>query len=288
MSPSPISSAPATRGVAFPGCVCCVYTNAVGQVTNSRCRPPGTCSPGTQIGGTTPAPTTTTARPTTTSAPTTTSTTTTAAPGCPVGSTPCNGVCCPSPCQCLQRLDGGFSCVNATQGRGCSGTDTGACDNGFACIAGICRGICGSATTTTAAPTTTTTATPTTTSAPTTTTTIQPTTTTTTTSQPPCIGNGLPCTNGLAPCCDPNRACIGGVCAPRGGVGQTCDSGQNSDCQDGLICCAGICRDPLTDSNNCRTFGTVCDANECLGCFFGTCILTCGIGTICFEGGCAD
>ncbi len=33
-----------------PGCVCCTYTNAVtGQVINSRCRPPGTCSPGTTV-----------------------------------------------------------------------------------------------------------------------------------------------------------------------------------------------------------------------------------------------
>src|SRR5215203_898452 len=48
-----------------PGCVCYVYTDAVGQVTNSRCRPPGTCSPGTQAGG--PPTTTTSARPTTTS-----------------------------------------------------------------------------------------------------------------------------------------------------------------------------------------------------------------------------
>ena len=33
-----------------PGCVCCTYTNAItGQVINSRCRPPGTCSPGQTI-----------------------------------------------------------------------------------------------------------------------------------------------------------------------------------------------------------------------------------------------
>ena len=85
-------------GVCNPGCVCCVYTNPItGQVTNSRCRPPGTCSPGAQVGGpttaapttttppTTPPPTTTTVAPTTTTttttqAPTTTTTTTTAAP----------------------------------------------------------------------------------------------------------------------------------------------------------------------------------------------------------------
>ncbi len=41
------------------GCVCCIYTNSVGQVTNSRCRPPGTCAPGSVAGSTTtPAPTT--------------------------------------------------------------------------------------------------------------------------------------------------------------------------------------------------------------------------------------
>src|SRR5215218_2027967 len=57
------------------GCVCCVYTNAVtGQVTNSRCRPPGTCT-GTIVSPTT----TTTVAPTTT---TTTEPTTTAAPVC--------------------------------------------------------------------------------------------------------------------------------------------------------------------------------------------------------------
>ncbi len=76
-------------GGCLPGCVCCVYTNSItGTVINSRCRPPGTCSPGTQVGGTptttTAAPTTTTTAPTTTTvAPTTTTqqpTTTTASP----------------------------------------------------------------------------------------------------------------------------------------------------------------------------------------------------------------
>jgi hypothetical protein len=33
--------------VCADGCVCCVYTNSItGTVINSRCRPPGTCSPG--------------------------------------------------------------------------------------------------------------------------------------------------------------------------------------------------------------------------------------------------
>lgn len=31
-------------GVCNPGCVCCVYPNG-----NSRCRPPGTCAPGTAV-----------------------------------------------------------------------------------------------------------------------------------------------------------------------------------------------------------------------------------------------
>ena len=66
------------------GCVCCLYTNPItGTVINSRCRPPGTCSPGVEAGGaTTPAPTTTVAPITTTVAPTTTvrPTTTTVAP----------------------------------------------------------------------------------------------------------------------------------------------------------------------------------------------------------------
>lgn len=30
------------------GCVCCEYRNSQGRVTNSRCRPPGTCAPGTE------------------------------------------------------------------------------------------------------------------------------------------------------------------------------------------------------------------------------------------------
>ena len=80
-------------GKCSPGCVCCVYPNG-----NSRCRPPGTCSPsevrcpagqvlgpsGVCIAPTTtttaaPTTTTTTATPTTTTtpAPTTTTTTTT-------------------------------------------------------------------------------------------------------------------------------------------------------------------------------------------------------------------
>lgn len=29
------------------GCVCCAYANARGRIINSRCRPPGTCGPGT-------------------------------------------------------------------------------------------------------------------------------------------------------------------------------------------------------------------------------------------------
>src|SRR5215203_6862443 len=39
-------------GCCNPGCVCCVYTNPfTGTVINSRCRPPGTCSPGIEVGG---------------------------------------------------------------------------------------------------------------------------------------------------------------------------------------------------------------------------------------------
>lgn len=138
-------------GTCKAGCVCCVYPNG-----NSRCRPPGNCAsggeeryPSDQVvypihGCVTPAPTTSTTTSSTTLAPTTIATTTarTAAPVCPDGATDCNGACCPSPCQCLQRLDGGLSCVNATQGRGCSGPEAGRCDDGFACVAGVCRGIC--------------------------------------------------------------------------------------------------------------------------------------------------
>ena len=60
-------------GVCTNGCVCCVYPNG-----NSRCRPPGTCSPGIEVvGTTTAAPTTTTPAPTTTSTTSTTTTSTT-------------------------------------------------------------------------------------------------------------------------------------------------------------------------------------------------------------------
>jgi hypothetical protein len=71
------------------GCVCCVYTNPVtNRVINSRCRPPGTCAPGTAVcpPGQIPDASGGCAAPTTT-------TTTTAAPGqtCPVGAGTCGG-----------------------------------------------------------------------------------------------------------------------------------------------------------------------------------------------------
>ena len=39
------------------GCVCCLYHNSLGRVTNSRCRPPGTCGPGTEVSPTPTCPT---------------------------------------------------------------------------------------------------------------------------------------------------------------------------------------------------------------------------------------
>ena len=62
------------------GCVCCVYGNG-----NSRCRPPGLCAPGTEVGGTTTTTTTTTAAPTTT---------TTTTSRCSSGMVQCGASCC--------------------------------------------------------------------------------------------------------------------------------------------------------------------------------------------------
>ena len=228
------------------GCVCCVYGNG-----NARCGPPGNCGNGGQqvcppgltpdpVHGcltpttttstttttTTAAPTTTTVAPTTTTTTTTTTTapstttTTTAAPGCPDGSTNCNGICCASSCACLQRLDGGLSCVNATQGRGCSGGEAGACDNGFACIQGICRGICDASATTT---------------------------TTTTTTSGPCFSLGENCISSNSCCNYPNAICgfvfDGSIsdppllcCKPSGGSCSTW-----ADCCNGKPCVGGVC-----------------------------------------------
>ena len=128
------------------GCVCCDYGNG-----NSRCRPSGACSPGTEVGGTTPAPTTTTSTTTTTQQPTTststtqqptTSTTTststtstTAAPDpctedgadCP-GGVCLGGVCCNTG----PGLPGSEICDARTGGTCCSG-DTICCGGDGCC-----------------------------------------------------------------------------------------------------------------------------------------------------------
>lgn len=137
-------------GKCNPGCVCCVYGNG-----NSRCRPPGTCSGGTEVGPTTPPPTTTTA-PTTT---TTTTATTTSAPSpdqgtCETGEEYCNStetincngtgclcdvttsgqtVCrdqvrlcipCTTDFSCLGALGQVSYCFNSTEKCDCSSGDT--------------------------------------------------------------------------------------------------------------------------------------------------------------------
>ena len=129
-----------------PGCVCCVYTNPItGTVINSRCRPPGTCSPGTQVGGpttaapttttTTVAPTTTTTT-TTTQAPTTTTSTTTQAPTTTTTTTttepPCAGITCDDAC-CLPGQD---ACLpNDSCAETCPGPGEAGCPAG--CVCGI-------------------------------------------------------------------------------------------------------------------------------------------------------
>ena len=120
------------------GCVCCVYGNG-----NSRCRPPGQCAPGTEVGGTT----------TTTAAPTTTTTT---PPPCPQGYEFLNGGCfqivaglnmslCVNDCQVFGSVDGSgnYLCGNITGfGFVCSTTPN--CPTGFACFSGgsFCISVC--------------------------------------------------------------------------------------------------------------------------------------------------
>ena len=223
-------------GVCNDGCVCCVYSNG-----NNRCRPAGSCGPGVAtcppgeiahpVRGCVAPPTTTTtttvappATTTTTVAATTTTTTTTIAP-CGPESTLCNGVCCASPCQCLVQTGGGLACANPTapSPRGCTGTEGGRCDAGFACIAGQCQERCGS-------------------SAPppsTTTTTLPPDTFTT---PPPCLPNCTGVCGGAADGC-------GGVCPSPCGPGQSCCRGACSDAY--VIDCFDTCVQCVDDRNAC-------------------------------------
>ncbi len=113
-----------------------------------------------------------------------------------------------------------------------------------------------------------------------------------------------------AACCPPNQICIGGACAVRAGVGLACDTSGDNDCQEGLTCCGGFCRDTLTDENNCGgcadADGDVCqagDPNLCQGagvCTTGVCGFTplsdgaacddglfCTTGDTCQAGACA-
>ncbi len=71
----------------------------------------------------------------------------------------------------------------------------------------------------------------------------------------------IPCTDNAE--CSP-RTCIGELCRPIAAFQGTCDSGDNADCEGGLVCSAGVCL---------RAAGQSCQTNgECAG----TCInLTC-------------
>ena len=117
-------------GVCNDGCVCCTYSNG-----NSRCRPPGTCAPGTVacphgqvIGpsGACVAPTTTTTSTTTTPAPTTTTTTTTTATTAPPLIGDCQGTDNGGVCGAggAGRCDNG-RCFRTDPGCGQCGGDTG-------------------------------------------------------------------------------------------------------------------------------------------------------------------
>ncbi len=112
-------------GSCASGCVCCAYTNSItGSVINSRCRPPGTCSPGTvacppgQVIGSTG----------TCGVPTTT-TTTTPPPVC-VGVTPGTAECSgDSECQ------PGHSCLNGGCFQTCFDTSRPCSDGAYCSIA---------------------------------------------------------------------------------------------------------------------------------------------------------
>ncbi len=120
-------------GKCTDGCVCCVYANG-----NSRCRPPGTCAPGTvacppgQVLG----PTGVCGAPTTT----TTTTTTTVAPTCAPG-----GGCVPFGEGCEQNADcaAGWVCrppdTRPEAGQTCASTGTaGGCCLNTAVAGGPC------------------------------------------------------------------------------------------------------------------------------------------------------
>jgi hypothetical protein len=123
-------------GGCAPGCVCCVYTNPItGTVTNSRCRPPGTCSPGTVAcpSGQVLGPSGVCVAPTTT---TTTTTTTTAAPTCLPG-----GGCVPFGDACDQNADcqASWVCRPPSTGQTCASTGvTGGCCLNTAVAGGPC------------------------------------------------------------------------------------------------------------------------------------------------------
>ena len=59
-------------------------------------------------------------------------------------------------------------------------------------------------------------------------------------------------------CCAVSQVCIGGACSPRAGDGQACDTTGTNDCQDGLNCCGGFCRNLQTNPNFCGTCATNC------------------------------
>jgi hypothetical protein len=73
-------------------------------------------------------------------------------------------------------------------------------------------------------------------------------------------------------CCAAGQACIGGVCRARSGEGGTCDTSENGDCADGLVCCGTTCR-RLGTNANCASCGNACPADH--ACVGGTCKLEC-------------
>jgi hypothetical protein len=77
-----------------------------------------------------------------------------------------------------------------------------------------------------------------------------------------CVPPGQPCTAGTA------RQCCSGVCD-----GNVCAPGTAPGCGAGLTNCGGICRDLLTDEDNCGGCGTRCSGGR--ACIGGTCQATC-------------
>ena len=96
-------------------------------------------------------------------------------------------------------------------------------------------------------------------------------------------------------CC--SGTCVEGTCQPApGGVGATCDPGDEADCAEPLTCCDNtgptgpdfVCTDTNTDPGNCgacaTTGGDVCTENET--CVDGDCVCTGGPASTCTDLSC--